>query len=85
MLGPSRFRILNDVRELDGAAGWNDRRVPKLWLYHLHYFDDLGARGSEERKDWHASLIRRWVEENPPARGCGWEPYPLSLRIVNWI
>ena len=23
--------------------------------------------------------------ENPPAAGNGWEPYPASLRIVNWI
>lgn len=30
-------------------------------------------------------LILRWVEENPPAVGNGWEPYPTSLRIVNWI
>ena len=25
------------------------------------------------------------MEENPPARGTGWEPYPISLRVVNWI
>jgi uncharacterized heparinase superfamily protein len=25
------------------------------------------------------------VRENPPVRGTGWEPYPTSLRIVNWI
>jgi uncharacterized heparinase superfamily protein len=56
-----------------------------LWLYNLHYFDDLNARESDSRRDWHSALIRRWVEENPPARGVGWEPYPLSLRIVNWI
>ena len=25
------------------------------------------------------------MEENPPAWEPGWEPYPTSLRIVNWI
>lgn len=35
--------------------------------------------------DWHAALIGRWVAENPPVRGNGWEAYPLSLQIVNWI
>ena len=27
----------------------------------------------------------RWIAENPAPHGNGWEPYPLSLRIVNWI
>ena len=25
------------------------------------------------------------MAENPPGQGNGWEPYPTSLRIVNWI
>lgn len=29
--------------------------------------------------------MARWIAENPPAVGNGWEPYPLSLRLVNWI
>jgi uncharacterized heparinase superfamily protein len=32
-----------------------------------------------------AELIGAWIEANPPGRGVGWEPYPLSRRIVNWI
>jgi uncharacterized heparinase superfamily protein len=27
----------------------------------------------------------RWIEENTPGEGNGWEPYPLSRRVVNWI
>jgi uncharacterized heparinase superfamily protein len=30
-------------------------------------------------------LIDGWISENPSPQGLGWEPYPLSLRIVNWI
>jgi len=30
-------------------------------------------------------LIQRWIDENEPGHGNGWEPYPTSLRIVNWI
>ena len=33
----------------------------------------------------HLELIKSWLESNPPAQGSGWEPYPLSLRIINWI
>ena len=32
-----------------------------------------------------AELVERWIRENPAGRGAGWEPYPLSRRIVNWI
>ena len=30
-------------------------------------------------------MIDRWIHENKIGKGCGWEPYPTSLRIVNWI
>jgi len=56
-----------------------------LWLYNLHYFEDLNATGADSRRDWHTQLIRRWIAEHPPPAAPGWEPYPLSLRMVNWI
>lgn len=85
MLKPERFRFLNKERHLHFPDAWNDVGVNRLWLYNLHYFDDLNATAADDRQAWHRALIRRWVAENPPARGTGWEPYPLSLRIVNWI
>lgn len=85
MLGPSQFHFLNREGTVDEPEDWNDPEKPKLWLYHLHYFDDLTAREAGNRRDWHRNLIRRWVRENPPGGGVGWEPYPTSLRIVNWI
>ena len=30
-------------------------------------------------------MISCWVADNLPGSGNGWEPYPSSLRIVNWI
>jgi predicted dehydrogenase len=85
LLGPARFQFLNVERELEAAAGWNDPAADKLWLYNLHYFDDLNAEGRDNREAWHRALIERWIAENPPGHGNGWEPYPLSLRLVNWI
>ena len=84
LLGPARFRFLNEEGEVRDATGWNDPQREKLWLYHLHYFDDLIAEGAAGRHEWHKALIRRWVAENPPGFGNGWEPYPLARRIVNW-
>lgn len=85
MTGSRRMRFLGVERELASAADWNREDLPKLWLYNAHYFDDLAATDASARTEWHRDLIRRWVAENPPGQGNGWEPYPSSLRIVNWI
>lgn len=85
MLDSQSFRFLNTVGQVRSAADWNDPAQEKLWLYNLHYFDDLNAVGAVERAAWHRALLARWVVDNPPGSGNGWEPYPVSLRIVNWI
>ena len=59
--------------------------MDRLWRYNLHYFDDLNAMSAAKRMHSHRALIRRWIAENPAGHGSGWEPYPASLRIVNWI
>jgi uncharacterized heparinase superfamily protein len=84
MVSAERFCFLNEVRDLT-AHGWDDAALEKLWRYNLHYFDDLNAQDAPERGAWHQALLLRWVRDNPPASGSGWEPYPTSLRIVNWI
>lgn len=84
MLGPERFRFLNVTHDLV-AGRWDDPALPKLWRYNLHYFDDLNAESAESRNAWHRALLPQWVRDNPPGEGTGWEPYPTSLRIVNWV
>jgi uncharacterized heparinase superfamily protein len=69
--GPNQFRFLNQERRIET---WNDSGIPKLWLYNLHYFDSPAA-----------GLVQEWIAANPVGQGNGWEPYPLSLRICNWI
>ncbi|MBX3415383.1 MAG: alginate lyase family protein [Pirellulales bacterium] len=85
MFASHGFRFLNRQRELSFPAGWNDPAVDQLWLYNLHYFEDLFARDAAARRAWHLELVERWPRENPPFEGRGWDPYPLSLRIVSWI
>jgi len=65
--------------------GWDDPGTEKLWRYNQHYFDDLNAENSNQRVSWHQALLINWVTHNLPGQGTGWEPYPTSLRIVNWI
>jgi len=85
MDGPLQFRFLNHRHTLPGTGGWEEKSLEKLWLYNLHYFDDLNAENFQERTEWHQDLINRWVVENEPGKGTGWDSYPTSLRIVNWI
>jgi uncharacterized heparinase superfamily protein len=85
LLGPETFRFLNNTRTLTGPGDWNSPFCDKLWLYNVHYFNDLTAEDFLQRARWHHHVLERWVKENPPTEGNGWEPYPLSLRIVNWI
>jgi uncharacterized heparinase superfamily protein len=81
---PSRFSFLDETHTI-APGGWDDTRQSRLWRYNLHYFDDLNAAGAGERREAHEALIARWIRENPPGVGTAWEPYPTSLRIVNWV
>ena len=81
---PARFTFLNSTQDLN-EVGWDAPQLEHLWRYNLHYFDDLAADSAEARREHHERLMARWIRENPGPRGTGWEPYPTSLRIVNWI
>ncbi len=85
MVAEKRYIFLNKEGELSGPGSWNDPDQDKLWLYNLHYFDDINAKYAGDCVAWHRAQINRWISENPLFSGYGWEPYPLSLRIVNWI
>lgn len=74
--------FLNEMRDVSDRSIWNDNQIPTLWLYNLHYFDVLSSDISAKEA---INLIERWIDENPQAKGFGWDPYPISLRVVNWI
>ncbi|MEZ6118754.1 MAG: alginate lyase family protein [Pirellulaceae bacterium] len=80
-----QLRVFTQVHTVAEPADWNRLDMAYLVRYNLHYFDDLVAANHHQRLAWQQNLVRRWIEENPPLVGVGWEPYPLSLRIVNWI
>ena len=84
LIGPDSFRFLGENGVLS-EIGWDGPIREKLWRYNQHYFDDLNATGANERIDWQRELLCSWIQCNPPGVGTGWEPYPTSLRIVNWV
>lgn len=67
---------------------WNDPGQEKLWLYNLHYFEyllPLTHNVNEVNFDTASAVLSDWIDNNPIGYGNGWEPYPISLRVVNWI
>jgi uncharacterized heparinase superfamily protein len=86
LLKKDTFVFLNKSKSMSEIV-WNlkGKDVGKLWHYNQHYFDDLNALGSANRKEWHYELLQNWVNSNPTGYGIGWDSYPTSLRIINWI
>ena len=77
--------FLNQPGFVNAEVDWNNEKEEKLWLYNLHYFDDLNSFGSQSRQPLQSHWIKKWIDENPAIKGGnGWESYTLSLRIVNW-
>lgn len=80
-----RFKFLNEENQLS-LIGWDNPSLSKLWRYNLHYFDCLNQpKLANERVELQNNVIRKWIIENPYGKGTAWEPYPTSLRIINWI
>jgi len=78
------FTCLNQTVEFnDSFISWNPPNKSRLWCYHLHYFDQLrDINRSKENKQF---LVDDWIKGNPQGSQLAWEPYTVSLRIVNWV
>jgi hypothetical protein len=89
MLAAREFTFLNQTVSRNGRIPWNDRRYTKLWLYHLNYFDflNVGFVLPDEKPmlDRALEIALDWRHHNTQGTEVGWEPYALSIRIVNWL
>lgn len=77
--------FLGESGNINNLDIWSDNNRKKLWMYNLHYLDELNRINSNEKDDALNELIDKWVKLNPIGKGIGWEPYPISLRIVNLV
>lgn len=82
--GNESFEFLGSVGHIKvGGSPWVAADKPLLWLYNLHYLDDVWAiRGPEDGVN-HGALIDHWWEAHKASQGVPWDPYPTSLRAVN--
>lgn len=80
------FTFLNETYNLYNV-GWDNNKISKLWRYNLHYFDYLlqDNKLNNVQIDKQIKLIEIWIDNNEFGTGTGWEPYPTSIRIINWI
>lgn len=93
LISRNEFVFLNRPERFPGETPeWNRADLSQLWRYHLHYFDytdDLltWARADESTPAFAVfeKLVTSWLDQNQAVQGDAWHPYPLSLRLVNWI
>ena len=79
-----RFVFLNEVSEAEGSVDWRAPGKNRLWRYNLHYFQYLLGTPPLE-PDVALGLMEDWIARNPPGAPDAWDPFPISLRVVNWL
>ncbi len=81
-----RFSFLNRQITFPEEVNWSAPETERLWRYHLHYLGwalALALDGSPRCLTVLEKRVTEWLQSNLPGSSEGWEPFPLSLRIVN--
>lgn len=78
----NKFLFLNKKKSFGKNIDWNFSKFGKLWCYNLNYFDFLNQDNlnNEEGVDLINDFIKNHAENI-----TGKEPYPISLRGINWV
>ena len=82
LLGIGNFKFLNIEHKFNDKVDWSLNKYGKLWNYNLQYFDYLL---DENASDDYKKQIVDEVAEQIIAGKFNLEPYPVSLRLINWI
>ena len=76
------FEFLNQKKTFDEEINWNFSQFGKLWTYNLNYFEFLHQANFPRERGM--VLINDFIQ-NSQTLEDGLEPFPTSLRIINWI
>src|SRR5690606_29465302 len=76
------FEFLNLTHCFSNTINWNYSGHGKLWTYNLNYFEFLNQKELDAERG--ISLIKNYIKDNNTLLD-GLEPYPISLRGINWI
>jgi len=77
-----RFEFLNLSHQFDKSIDWNFLDHGKLWAYNLNYFEYLNQQDFNSQTG--LELIYNFINNIEKNRE-GLEPFPISLRGINWI
>jgi uncharacterized heparinase superfamily protein len=85
-LRAGKITLLGVTREL--GDGWEHADAPRLWRFHLHYWDwAWGLAADPDRRAGRSAFARLWRSWHASA-GFGhadaWHPYPAALRAWSW-
>jgi len=77
-----KFIFLNIEHQFKEEIDWNIDIYGKLWTYNLNYFDYLNQQSNTAKEG--LELINTYIKKSLLLKD-GKEPYPISLRGINWI
>lgn len=90
-LREGQITFLNHGESVRGAFPWTRGDLPRLWRYHLHYFEYARTLalanvaepvpGDRERV---LAWVRDWIENNPLGADVAWDAFPIAARLMNW-
>ena len=80
--GNFKFKFLNLRHDFQENIDWNYIEFGKLWTYNLNYFDFLNQEDLSTKEG--IDLIKKYIQCHDELID-GLEPYPISLRCINWI
>jgi uncharacterized heparinase superfamily protein len=87
-LRAGKIRLLGLVRDLGDDPRWEHADAPRLWRFHLHYWDwAWGLARDPDRmaaRALFARLWRSWQFTVTPGHSDAWHPYPAALRAWSW-
>jgi hypothetical protein len=78
----SIFTFLNQSHQFENNIDWDYNKNGKLWTYNLNYMDYLLQ--DKFRKEEGLNLMGMFIN-GYGFNNNGKEPYPISLRAINWI
>jgi len=81
--GGVTFNFINSTATLNMKT-WEAPHQTELWHYNLHYFDDLNSSNHTHTEEDHSKLILQWWQLHEQRQSIAWDPYPSSLRAVNF-
>ncbi|MBL0293419.1 MAG: alginate lyase family protein [Saprospiraceae bacterium] len=82
--GLGNFSFLNLTQDFGKDIDWDFIKYGKLWTYNLNYFDFLNQPNADQYGAEFKILIDNYISSLPALKN-GNEPFPTSIRVMNWI